>query len=107
MAKRNSNDAKEKRDITKFCAFWGLAIAAVLFVVTAVLNIIRNLANITSSGLNTCISIFDIVAKVALLVAIGLPAYGYVKGRSKGWKIFYWVALAIYALGIVFSIIKF
>lgn len=107
MAKKSNNVAREKRDLTKFCAFWGLAIAAILFVVTAVLNAVKSLANITSTPLDWCISIFDLLAKIALLVAIGLPAYGYVKGKGKGWKVFFAVALIIYALGVVFSIIHF
>lgn len=111
MAKKKKSGSEvrtsEKRDLTKFCAFWCLAIAAVLFVVTAVLNLINKLADISSGTLSACISICDIIAKVALLIAIGIPAYGYVRGKKRGWKIFFWIALIIYALGVVFSVISF
>lgn len=107
MAKKSTKQSSQNRDITKFCAFWSLAIASILFVVTAILNIIKSACNIENGTLSLCISIFDIVAKVALLIAIGIPAYSYVKGRGKGWKIFFWFALLIYALGIVFSVIHF
>lgn len=107
MAKKSTKQSTEKRDLTKFCAFWSLAIASILFVVNAILNVIRSLANVQSSALSTCISVFDILAKVALLIAIGIPAYSYVRGKGKGWKIFFWIALLIYALGIVFSVIRF
>lgn len=92
-----------KRSMVEFCAFWGLAIVAVLFVVTAILNAIRRLLEI--NVLDSVITAFDVVAKVALLVAVGLPGFSYVRGRSTGWKVFFWVALIIYALGVVFSVI--
>lgn len=107
MAKRSTRQARERRDLTKFCAFWSLVIAATLFVVTAVLNIVNSLIEIKSPAFNTCMSVFDVLAKVALLIAIGIPAYGYVRGRSKGWKICFWLAMVIYALGVVFSVIHF
>ncbi len=102
MSKRrkSTSDNSEKRDTIKFCSFWGLTIAALLFVVTAILNLI----NIDSLG--TVINVLDIIAKVALLIAVGIPAYGYVRGKSKTWKIIFWVALIIYALGVVFSVIR-
>ncbi len=105
MAKKTNKQTNEKRDLTKFCAFWCLAIASTLFVVTAILNVVKKLCDIENKALSTCIGIFDVIAKVALLIAIGIPAYSYVKGRGKGWKIFFWIALLIYALGIVFSVI--
>lgn len=95
----------ERRELTKICAFWGLAIASTLFIVTAVLNIINSKFRI--DGMGTAIGIFDVVAKVCLLVAIGIPAYGYVRRKSTGWKVFFWIALIIYALGVVFSVIHF
>ncbi len=100
MAKRKNVSGSGNRDAVKFCSFWGLTIAAVLFVVSAILNLI----NVDTLG--TVINILDVIAKVALLVAVGVPAYGYVRGRKKAWKIVFWVALVIYALGVVFSVIK-
>ena len=103
-----TTEARERRDTVQFCAFWSLAIAATLFVVAAILNVVRSVFGIDgNAALNWCISIFELLAKVALLVAIGIPAYGYVRGRKKAWKIFFWVALVIYALGVVFSVIHF
>lgn len=101
MAKRNKSDQPAaKSGFTKFCAFWGLTIAAVLFIVSAILNFIN------SESLATVVNILDIIAKVSLLAAIGIPAYGYVRGKRKTWKIIYWIALVIYALGVVFSVIR-
>lgn len=104
MAKKKKNKSTqsgEKSNLIKFCAFWGLAIAAILFVVTAILNVLGNWIEVNG----TLINVFDILAKVALLIAIGIPAYSYVRGRGKKWKVFYWIAFLIYALGVVFSVL--
>lgn len=95
--KKRTTTSSEKRDLIKFCAFWGLAIAAILFVVTGVLSFCG------VGGL--IITIFDILGKVALLIAIALPAYAYVRGRAIGWKVFFWIALVVYVLGCVFGVI--
>lgn len=99
----STSQAKEKRDLTRFCAFWGLSIVAVLFVVTGILNIVGHYITINALVIN----IMDTIAKVALLIAVGIPAYSYVRGKGQNWKIFYWIALLIYALGVVFSVIRF
>lgn len=104
MAKKTKNtttQTKERRDLTRFCAFWGLSIVAVLFVVTGILNIVSHYVTINTLVIN----ILDTVAKVALLIAVGIPAYSYVRGKGQNWKVFYWVALLIYALGVVFGVI--
>jgi ABC-type glycerol-3-phosphate transport system permease component len=94
--KRTRTESTERRDYVKFCAFWGMAIAAILFVVGGILNWLN---------LGTIASICNLIAQIALAVAIAVPAYGYVRGRSKGWKIFYWIALVIYIFGVVFGAI--
>ena len=79
---------------TEICAFWGIVIAVALLIVTAFLRIF-------GASLGTIANILDLAAKIALLVAIALPAYGYVRGRSVGWKVTYWVALILYIVFIV------
>lgn len=99
MVKKDSSEKTSKSSFVKFCSFWGLTIAAALFVTTAILNLI----NIET--LSTAILILDIVAKVCLLIAVGAPAYGYVRKKRIAWKIVFWIAMIIYALGVVFSVI--
>lgn len=111
MAKRKVKTATaERRDIVKVCAFWGLAISAILYVASGVINLltefVSSLHDTQTASLLTRISgIASIAASIALAVAIAIPAYGYVKGKSRGWKIFYWVVLAIYVLGMVFGLL--
>lgn len=110
MAKRKTKTASaERRDTVKFCAFWGLAISAILYVVSGLISfLIRILSNIdarTASVLGQISGIASLLASIALAVAIAIPAYSYVRGRGRNWKIFYWVVLAIYVLGIVFGLL--
>ena len=95
MAKRQRTEGQARRSFVKLCAFFGLIIAAFLFVFGGLF-----------SG-STAGSILEIIGKLALLVAVAFPAYGYVRGKAKVWKIIYWVALIVYILGCVFSVINF
>ncbi len=99
MASVTVTTKKGKGGWTKFCAFWGLTLSAVLFVFTGILGFFS--ANET---VQLIITICDVAAKVALLVSVGVPAFGYVRGKKEGWQVVFWVALLIYALGVVFSI---
>lgn len=98
MAKRTNRTPSERRSFTKFCAFWGIVIAVGLLILTAVFNAIGGSLGIVGT-------ILDVIAKVALLIAIALPAYDYVRGRGIGWKITYWVALVLYIVCIVLGVV--
>ncbi len=41
------------------------------------------------------------VSMIALLIAVAIPAYDYVRGKKQGWKIAYWAALVAYICGII------
>lgn len=98
--KRVVVEHRERRDITKLCAFWGIFIAAILFVASGILGFF-DLGNVGT----TIISVFNLIGKLALLVAVAFPAYGYVRGKAKVWKIIFWVALVVYVAGCVFGVI--
>ncbi len=86
-----------KNDFTRGCAFWGILVTAVLFVVGGIL---------TWCGVNSqIVNIFELLAKIALLVAVALPAYDWVKYKKTGWKVTYWIALVIYVFGVVFGVL--
>jgi lysylphosphatidylglycerol synthetase-like protein (DUF2156 family) len=110
MAKREKTASGERRDLTQFCAFWAMTIAAMMYIFSGVINLIikavSDISTKTAGMLSTVTSILTFLANIALVIAIALPAYSYVRGRSRSWKVFYWVALAIYALGVVFGMIS-
>ena len=97
MAKKTTV-ASERRSFTKFCAFWGIVIAVGLLIVTAIFNAVGGSLGIVGT-------IFDVIAKLALLVAVAFPAYDYVRGRKIGWKITYWIALVLYVVCIVLGLV--
>ena len=88
-----------KNDFVRACAFWGILIAATVFVISGVLGWVGIADSI--------ISILDLIAKIALLVAVAIPAYDWVKYKKTGWKVVFWIVLAIYVLGVVFGFLKF
>lgn len=89
MAKKQRTEGAAKRDLTKICAFWSLAIAIVLFVVQLILNAVG--VNLGSFA-NLC----TIIATVMLGIAIAFPAWSYACARGKGWKIFCIILLILY-----------
>lgn len=68
---------RDRVDIVKLCAFWGIFIAAILFVASGILGFF-DLGNVGT----TIISVFNLIGKLALLVAVAFPAYGYVRGKG-------------------------
>lgn len=51
-------------------------------------------------------SVLNLIGQICVLIGIGVPAYDYTRGKSKGWKWVYWIALAVYVFGCVFGVIK-
>lgn len=89
-----------RHDWERLCAFWGIVIATALFVVVTVLHWV-------GASLGNVETILDLVAKVALLVAIAIPGYDFVRGKRVGWKVTYWVALILYIVFIALRLINF
>ena len=89
---------KNKNDFVRACAFWGILIAATVFVTGGILRWVG-----IGEGI---ISILDLVAKLALLVAVAIPAYDWVKYKKTGWKVVFWIVLAVYVFGVVFGLVK-
>lgn len=92
MAKKQRTEGQAKRDFIKLCAFIALLISAFLFVFGALF----------SGAVN---SVLNLVAKLALLVAIAFPAYSFSRGCTKVWRIIFWIALVIYIAGCVLGLL--
>lgn len=104
MAKKDIEERDTKQEnsrrrfsFSKFCAFWGIALAATLFLVNGILKMVNEVFEVQSQGMYNCMSALDFISKLALLVAVGIPAYGYVSNKKLGWKIAYIVAIVFYA----------
>ena len=108
--KKTTTRAREKRDLTKFCAFWALTISAFMYIFGGLINlIIKGVKDLggtrTADVLLSLSGIAVFLGNIALIIAIAIPAYGYIRGKKKGWKVTYWVALAVFVLGVVFGLI--
>lgn len=89
-----------RHDWSRLCAFWGIVISTALFVVLTILHWI-------GGNLGTVETILDLIAKIALLIAVAVPGYDFVCGKRIGWKVTYWVALVLYILFIALRLISF
>lgn len=95
---------------TEICAFWAIVISgfAYLFggVVKFLISVIQSLkASNTAAILNSIYNVITFLGNIALIVAVAIPAWQYVKGRSRAWKAVYWIALIGFALGAVLGLL--
>ena len=89
-----------ERDIEKFCAFWAMAIAAILYICSGVIALVTKYVN-PADIFTTIVSIITLLGNIAMIVAIALPAYKYAVTKGKNGKIAYWICLVIFAFGVV------
>ncbi len=99
----------EERDIVKFCAFWGMTIAALFYIfsgfISFLIKVIDSISDKTANTLNQVCSIFNLLGNIAVIIAIAISAWRYVRGRSKSWRVFYWIMLAVFAFGVVLGML--
>ena len=77
-------------------AFCALAAAAVLLVSGPILKWI-----LEATGGAVIMQALNLVSQYCLLAAIAIPGWFFVRGRRKGWKIAYFIFLAVYIAGTI------
>jgi hypothetical protein len=98
MAKKKQHrQAPVSNGLIKACAFVGIVISALLFLIGAILNWCK-MGNVTN--------ILHFIAQLTLLVAVAFPAWDYVKYKNRTWRIIYMVSLFVYIFGVVFGFIR-
>ena len=107
MAKKKEKPKKQREqtsthttNIVNVLAFCALSAAAILLLIGPVIRWILRQSN---AGALT-LQILNIVALYCLLGAIAIPGWHFVRGKRKGWKIFYFIMLAVYVLATVFGV---
>ena len=105
MSKRNSTASTSNRDIV----FWGMSLAALFYIFSGIISLILKLINSidgkTAGILSNIVTIFTLLGNIAIIVAIAIPAWRYVSHKSKGWKIFYWIMLVVFAFGCILGML--
>ncbi len=92
---------RERRvDIVKLCSFWGIAFAALVMFIGFIISLLK-LLDVSIGAFNTIYGIFNMISMIALLIAVAFPAYGYVRGKGRNWRILYWVVLIMYICGLI------
>lgn len=87
-------------DIVKFCAFWGLVIAAITALVSFVLALLGK-CGIPIGWAGRAIGVCNTISQIALLVAVVIPAYRFVCGKRTIYKSLFWFAVIMLVLGLV------
>ncbi len=81
-------------------AFCALAAAAILLVIGPILKLILN----TTDAGAVVMQALNLVSQYCLLAAIAIPGWFFVRGKRKGWKIAYFIFLAIYIAGTILGV---
>ena len=86
----SNNSSSSKRDLvwlSRFLAFGALLLAIVVLIIAAI-------SNLTKDGW-AFVGYLQLIKDIALIGAIALPAYWFVKGKKQAWRIIYWICLVI------------
>lgn len=95
---------------TEICAFWAVVISGFTYlfggIFRFVVSVIKDLNGTnTARVLNDIYNIFTFIGNIALIVAVAIPAWNFVKYRSTGWKVVFWIALVGFAFGAVLGML--
>lgn len=104
--RKNSNDMEQPKKrasrwrFADMFAFLALSASAILLVIGPIL---RAALSSTDSGVRV-MGIVETVAKYCMLAAIALPAWYFVRGKRRGWVIFYFIVLIVYIAGTILGV---
>lgn len=80
---------QSNKNILNLVAFVALIICAVL----GVFDILAHFGILNASG--GLLNLLKTVKNICILVVVGFAGYAFVDGRSKGYKITYWVSMVV------------
>ncbi len=98
--KKTTTTTTTNYDIVKFCAFWGLVIAAIAAILSFIFALLQK-CGVVITWAGRVVGICNTVSQLALIIAAFIPAYRYSRGKSTGWKVLFWIAVVFVILGLV------
>ncbi len=96
----SESDNNSNKSVLNLLSYAILMIVALLIVVNNFLPIV----GIDTTG--TFFVVLETIEKIFTLIVIGISAYRFTKNKHKAFKIIFWIAVALFALGVIFIWIK-
>lgn len=86
--------------LVKVCAFWGVVLSGIAGLISFMLKLLQIIGVEIKWG-GKVSGACSLIAQIALFISAWLAAWDYVKFKSRGWKIVFWVFLVLGILGLV------
>lgn len=98
--RRTTSGSTSTWDIVKFCAYVAMVIAAVAAMLVFVFGILDKCGvHVDWAGRVT--GICSMISQIALIVAVIIPAYHYMRPKGAVVRAFFWVSVIFLVLGLV------
>ena len=79
----------------------------VALIIVAALVVVNNLLPILGVNMGGVVFvILEIIKDLLILVVIGFSAYDYISSKTEGYVITFWVAVAVFVVGIILGIFR-
>ena len=108
MAKKTTNSKSSSNSTTnygivKMTAFWGMIISGIVSIITLIIKllVVTGLFQGAGATLNKVVSVFNLIANIALFISVFLAGYAHSRGKSKVWRTLFLVFSIIAFLGIL------
>ena len=91
---------------TEVCAFWGMVVAGLTrFFGEFFKSMVKWVFGGTSGEtfMYQAAHVLSLLGNIALVVAIALPAFQFVRFKPQGWRVFYWIMFTLFLISVVFG----
>lgn len=104
MAKRTKKTRTERTtsvwDVVKFCAYVAMVIAAVAAMLSFVFGLLIK-CGVRVDWAGRLTGICSMISQIALIVAVIIPAYHFMRPKNAVVRAFFWVAVIFLVLGLI------
>ncbi len=97
--KSEKSEKKSRMRATDPIAFIALVASGILLLVGPILRILPG-----EMGGDVTYQVLSMIVQYSLLAVLAIPAWMFVRNKGKGWKVVYFIFLALYILGPVLGV---